>query len=222
MIQAQLDLAEFHKDLLEWWRRNGRNFPWRNTGKPYQVLISEILLHRTRAEQVRQVYEELMDRFPTVRDLARSDPKEVKHILQTLGLHWRSRLLLKMSREIYQKHAGVVPSSVQDLESLPGVGSYIASAVKCFAFGEAVPLLDTNTLRILGRLFGMKVTDSSRRGRMFRQIYQNLIDTGHPREFNYAMIDLGALVCTPRNPKCKVCPLSNHCGYGRARLRMVK
>lgn len=218
----QIDLDKFHRDLLNWWRRNGRKFPWRNTNNPYHILISEILLHRTRADQARSVYERLISRFPTVQDLALSDPEEIKRILYPLGLHWRSTLLLKMSREIYQKYSGVIPSSSRELESLPGVGSYIASAVKCFAFGEPVPLLDTNTLRILGRFFGIRVTDSSRRTEKFRKLYQSLMDAEHPREFNYAMIDLGALICTPKNPRCSECPLKNQCNYNRARMMMVK
>ena len=221
VMQVQLDLDELHRSLLEWWHKNGRSFPWRNTNNPYHILISEILLHRTRADQARRVYEELIGRFPTVRELALSDPEEVMRILYPLGLHWRGRLLLKMAREIHQKYSGVIPSSPDELESLPGVGKYIASAVRCFAFNESVPLLDTNTLRILGRLFGIKVTDSSRRKEYFIKLYMSLMDKKHPREFNYAMIDLGALVCTPKKPRCGECPLLNHCIYGMRR-RVIK
>ena len=221
-LQVQLDLKKLHRNLLEWWYKNGRRFPWRNTTNPYHILISEILLHRTRADQARKVYDELIRRFPTVQDLALSDPEEVMRILYPLGLHWRGRLLLKMAREIYQKYSGKIPSSPSELESLPGVGKYIASAVRCFAFNEPVPLLDTNTLRILGRLFGIKVTDSSRRKKYFLKLYTDLMDKRHPREFNYAMIDLGALVCTPKNPRCGECPLLSHCKYGTTQLVVKK
>jgi len=214
-MAPHLDAEKFRESLLNWWKENGRSFPWRDTRNPYHILISEILLHRTRADQVVPVYKEFIRAFPTVRDLASARSEDVMRILRPLGLFWRSKLIVRMANIIVTKFHGKIPYTKEDLESLPGVNHYIASAVRCFAWGKAEPLLDTNTVRILGRIFGLKVTDSSRRSKRFRQLYQDLIDMKHPREFNYAMIDLGALICTPKNPRCAACPVNQQCSHGR-------
>ncbi len=203
----------FRQKLLEWWRENQRVFPWRTTTDPYRILVSEVLLHRTRAGQVATLYQEFFGRFPTIADLAESPLDDVKRLLQSLGLRWRTELLHRMAAEIMEKHGGRIPSQREVLESLPGVSHYIASAVRCFAFGFPEVLLDTNTVRILGRVFGLRVTEGSRRSRRFRELYGSLLDRERPREFNYAMIDLGALVCTARNPRHSVCPFLKICKY---------
>jgi A/G-specific adenine glycosylase len=214
-MALQLDAEKFRESLLKWWKENGRNFPWRNTRNPYHILISEILLHRTRANQVVPVYKKFIKAFPTVQDLANANPEDVRRILRPLGLFWRNELISRMAHMIMTKFHGEIPYAKEDLEALPGVSHYIAAAVRCFSWSEAEPLLDTNTIRILGRIFGVRVTDASRRNKRFRQLYHNLIDTKHPREFNYAMLDLGALICTPKNPRCTVCPVNPQCTYGR-------
>ncbi len=215
---TQIDFRRFSHELLNWWENNRREFAWRNTRDPYHILVSEILLHRTRAEQVVPAYREFIKRFPTIEHLSRAGRSDVQRILHSLGLHWRTELLYEMAGEIVRKRGGSIPSSTEELESLPGISHYIAAAVRSFAFGRSDVLLDTNTVRILGRVFGIKVTDNSRRSKHFRQLYESLIDTEHPREFNYAMIDLGALVCTPREPSCDICPVNNMCMYGINRL----
>jgi A/G-specific adenine glycosylase len=210
--------AEFATKLLNWWRDNKRTYPWRITRDPYRVLISEILLHRTRADQVVPVFNEFIHEFPTVVDLAKAKQAHVTRILRPLGLFWRNRLLIPLAREILSAHKGRIPSTKSDLESLPGVSNYIAAAVRCFAFGNAEALLDTNTVRILGRLFALTVNDSSRRNIEFVRIYSSLMNIEQPRYFNYAMIDLGALICTPRNPCCEICPANEVCSYGLSRI----
>lgn len=204
--------------LLAWWQKSKRKYPWRNTKNPYHILVSEVLLHRTRADQVVFSYKQLVQRFKNVKDLANATETEVERLLHPLGLHWRAKLLLKMARKITELYEGEIPSESEKLESLPGVSHYISSAVRCFAFGYPDVLLDTNTVRILGRLFGIKVTDGSRRSRQFRELYSQIIDKTHPREFNYAMIDLGALLCKPVNPRCNWCPLQDICKYGCSKI----
>jgi A/G-specific adenine glycosylase len=211
----QFDTEKFRENLLRWWKENGRSFPWRNTRNSYHILVSEILLHRTKADQVVPVYNRFIEAFPTVRDLASAKSEDVKRLLRPLGLFWRNELISRMAQEIVTRFHGEIPSAKQDLESLPGVSHYIAAAIRCFGRGDAEPLLDTNTVRIIGRVFGVRVTDASRRNNRFRQLYRALIDSVYPREFNYAMIDLGALICTPKNPKCTVCPVNRHCTFGR-------
>ncbi len=212
-ISDILKSGDFAKNLLEWWKNNQRDFPWRRTRNPYKILVSEILLHRTRANQVTPLYIEFLERFPTMAALSRANVENVKRTLHSLGLSWRTELLHKMAIQIIKKHGSKIPSRREELEALPGVGHYIASAVRCFSYGYPEILLDTNTVRILSRIFGIEKTDSSRRSKQFREIYESLIDQEHPRNFNYAMIDLGALVCRPRKPVCHTCPLAKFCMY---------
>lgn len=199
------------KKLLSWWRKNKRDFPWRNTRDSYPILISEVLLHRTKAEQVVKVYTKFLQQFPSIRYLVQAKESEIKRILYPLGLHWRTRLLRGMAKEIYDRYGGNIPSGKEKLESLLGISDYIASAVRCFAFEYPDVLLDTNTVRVVGRVFGLEITDGSRRSKKFREILETLIDKKHPREFNWAMIDLAALVCTPKNPNHLACPLNDIC-----------
>ena len=217
-----IDPHVFGNQLLKWWKRNARIFPWRTTKDPYNVLLSEVLLHRTRANQVVPVYEEFLKKFPSIGPLSQANGKEVMALIRSLGLYWRARLLLDMTTEIVRKHHGRVPSSKEELEALPGISDYISSAVRCFAFDQPEILLDTNTVRIVGRVFGVKMTDSSRRTRKFREMYRSLLDNNRPREFNYAMIDLGALICSPRNPECEICPVNDMCSYGATRIGRAK
>jgi A/G-specific adenine glycosylase len=208
---------EFGKKLLDWFKENQRRFPWREVGNPYYVLASEILLHRTKAGQVLPVYSEFIKRFPTIERLSSAPFDDVRQAVYSLGLNWRTERLHQMAREIVTKYNGKIPFGREELESLPGVSHYIASAVRCFAFGYSEVLLDTNTVRILGRVFGVEVTDGSRRSTRFSELYKLIIEKEHAREFNYAMIDLGALVCTPRDPQCRICPVIEMCVYGRFR-----
>jgi len=202
------------KELLNWWAKNKRIFPWRETRNPYNVLMSEVLLHRTKAKQVVSIYEEFVAKFPTIADLSNANLDEVTRLLLPLGLHWRVKLLHQMAALIVQEYKGKIPSSKRELESLPGIGHYISSAVRCFTFGYPEPLLDANTVRILGRIFGVQVTDGSRRKKSFQELAQSILDRDNPREFNYALIDLGALVCKPKKPLCPACPLNQMCQLG--------
>ena len=212
-----IDHLEFRERLLAWWYKNRRQFPWRQTQDPYHILISEVLLHRTRADQVIPVYTEFLKRFPYVEKLACAAEEQIERVLYPLGLHWRSRLVRSMAQQIVSRYHGRIIADVQELKTLPGVGDYIASAVVSFAFGHPEVLLDTNTVRVLGRILGMKITDASRRKRYMRTVYRSILDEQHPREFNYAMIDLGALICRPQNPRCQECPLMQMCIHGSSR-----
>jgi len=205
---------EFSEQLLRWWSHNKRNYPWRRTRDPYCILIAEVLLHRTRADQVAPVYTRLISQFPEITSLAHASKDEIEELLQPLGLHWRVKLLFSMVKQVIQKYGGKIPSDKDQLESLPGVSHYIASAVRCFGLALPDPILDTNTVRIVGRVFGIPVSDSSRRNKKFRELYQSLMDVKRPREFNFAMIDLAALLCKPTNPVCYQCPVRNKCRHG--------
>ena len=204
----------FRKRLLEWWESGKRNYPWRETRNPYDILIAEVLLHRTRADQVVPVYQQFLQQYPSVSDVARASAGAIGKIIKPLGLHWRIELLHDMARELHERFGGKIPQDREGLESLPGISHYIATAVRCFAFGYPDALLDTNTVRISGRLFGLQVNDGSRRNKSFRVLLENLVDPGNPRDSNYALLDLGALICRSRNPLCPECPVSGFCRYG--------
>jgi len=204
--------VEFRNKLIKWWKFYGRKFPWRETEDPYKILVAEVLLHRTRAEQVVPVYSAFISEFPDIFSLAKSSKDKVMKLIYPLGLRWRAELLYEMAIEIMRR-GGRIKADKNWLCSLPGVSDYIASAVMSFAFNKPEPILDTNTVRIIGRLTGMRVRDSSRRSRKFREIYLYLMDRKTPRVFNMAMIDLGALVCRARTPLCDRCPLKNWCAY---------
>lgn len=206
--------THFVEKLLEWWKENKREFPWRKTKDPYQILVAEVLLHRTKADQVLPIYSKFIEKFPTVKELAHATLEDVKKVLHPLGLHWRTRELHQMAIVIMQKYNGKIPHEREKLESLPGVSRYIASAVRCFAFNYPEIMLDTNIVRILGRIFEVKVTDSSRRSKHFIELYKSVANNNNTRELNLALIDLGALICKPKNPMCKICPIMQICAYG--------
>lgn len=201
----------FRKSVLEWGKENLLNYPWRETRDPYKILIAEIMLHRTRAEQVVPVYKRFVDRFPDINSLRRADQAEIESILRPLGLKWRIRMLINLVRELEERYGLEIPDNYDDLVSLPGVSDYIASAVLCFAHNRPEPIIDTNTVRIVGRFFGISVNDSTRRKKSFRDFVQVLVPKSNPRLFNYSFIDLGKLVCKSRNPECSKCPLVAKC-----------
>lgn len=216
-----VESSDLAKKLLEWWGKNKRVFPWRETRDPYCVIVGEILLHRTKANQVVPVYNKFVEKLPTIIALVNASFAEVRETVYSLGLLWRTEALYEMAKDIVTKFEGEIPVEREKLESLPGISHYIASAVRCFAFGYPEVLLDTNTVRILGRVFGIKVSDCSRRNRNFQKLYESILDKENARDFNYAMLDLGALVCIPGEPLCNKCPLIRMCVYGSSRLGKI-
>jgi len=200
--------------LLEWGRDNLRSYPWRETRDPYRILLAEVLLHRTRAIQVVPIYHRVLERYPTVYALAAARLEDLADLLRSLGLHWRVPLLHRMAREVVNRFGGTVPGNVDMLRTLPGVGLYIAAATACFAFDQPVPILDTNTVRVLSRLFRLDVQESSRKSRKFHTVMAQLLDRDQPRLFNLGLLDLAALICVPAMPACHRCPLQSSCLYG--------
>ena len=212
-IAYDVNRIDFAKNLLNWWTKNKRDFPWRSSKDPYKILVAEVLLHRTRAEQVVPVYLNFISLFPTVSALSKAQLRQVKDVVYELGLHWRTEFLYDMASEIMCRFEGKIPQNKDELKSLPGVSDYIASAFRCFAFNSPDPLLDVNIVRILGRVFGLKISDSSRRSSHLKILYETTGSKDNPRNFAFAMIDLGALVCLPSKPLCGICPVSGMCTY---------
>lgn len=211
------ELTALQQALLTWGRLHFRSFPWRGTDNPYHILLAEVFLHRTQVHQAERVYRQVIEQYPRPIDLLSAPRQEVLSHLYSLGLRWRIDLLLDMVQEIQEKYHGEVPRERTALLSLPGVSAYIAGAVRCFAWNEPEVLLDTNTVRITGRLLGWEVKDSSRRSRRFRQALETLLDRENPRAFNYALLDLAHLVCLKKQqPRCAECPLKHYCAFALA------
>lgn len=206
-----------HKRVVAWFKKSGRCFPWRSpSATDYERLVTEILLQQTSARNVASQYQAFFSRFPSWESLARTGEDAVSEQLRPLGL-WRRRAssLRKLATTIC-KRDGVLPSSREEIERLPGVGQYIASAVMLFELGLPEPLLDVNMARVLERYFGYRTKADIRYDRFLQGAARACIDGGSPAEANWGLLDLGAMVCRPRNPRCKQCPLKQGCYYRSA------
>jgi len=208
-------IKKIQRELLRWGEKNVRSYPWRNTRDPYRIIVAEVMLHRTRADQVKKLYDKFIEKFPDFSSIVMAGQDRIESELRSLGLLWRSDLLYRMAREVVEKYGGVLPMNKNELMKLPGVGDYIASAVLCSGYNIPEPVLDTNTVRVIGRIFGIEVTDSSRRSKKFEKIMRDLIDCGEPRKFFLSIIDFAALICSANNPKCDVCFLTDICCFYR-------
>ena len=207
--------SSFRDDLVRWFRHNRRDFPWRRRSlSPWQILLLEMCLHRTKAEQVARVADELLSLGETP-DSFIDNSKKLAPVLASLGLHWRSANLVSAAEFIRDRLAGEVPDNWQELTAIPGVGDYIASAVLCFAFERSSVLMDTNTVRIARRVLGSSDQPS---WRLRLALHELAGHRGADVQWNQALLDLGALVCTARAPKCEVCPVHASCATGTAQV----
>jgi A/G-specific adenine glycosylase len=206
----------FRYQIQEWWKNNRRDFPWRVPTRPYNWLMAELMLRRTRASQVVPVYEAFMQKFPTPEDLSAADDGEVIEMLRPLGLAWRVPAFKQLASRIVMEHGGQVPSDRGALLALPGVGDYVAEAVRCFGFGEAVAIVDANTVRVSARYFGFEFDPESRRNKEVRAAVAQLLDATRPAESNLALLDFAATICQPLRPLCESCPVAPRCAWRQA------
>ncbi len=213
-------LSSVAQKLINWWKNNGRKFPWRETYDTYRIFVAEILLHRTRAENVAEVYERFLERFPDVTALATASFTDVDEVIGKLGLRWRSIMLLDAATRILVQFNGSVPTEKEVLMKLPGVGEYIASAVVIFSSGKYLPLLDTNIVRVISRYLNMPSSDGSRRSEKYRKSVTNFVDLEDVRNSYFSIIDLAALVCKVSTPKCQVCPIRDTCKFAGSSSRV--
>lgn len=207
-----IETAWLRRRVLSWFRENGRDFPWRRTSDPYAVLIAEVLLQRTRADLVEPLYELFLVQYPDGETLSRADPCDVVELLRPLGFLHRSARLPALGLALMNDHRGRVPCRKSSLLALPGVGQYAANAVLTIALRQPEPLLDPNVVRVVERLYSR----SSLRARprddaSLWQFVGELLPPRAAREFNLGLVDLGAIVCRPRRPRCPVCPLRQRC-----------
>lgn len=198
--------------LLNWYQEHARCLPWREHPTPYQVWISEVMLQQTRVETVIPYYERWMECFPTLSSLAHSSQQEVLAMWEGLGYYSRARNLHRAAQIVMYEHGGELPKKVGLLRNLPGIGRYTAGAIASIAFGLDEPVLDGNIRRVLTRVFDIRQPAGSKEGeeRLWELASANL-PQGQAGKFNQALMDLGALICTPRQPKCSNCPLNCFC-----------
>jgi A/G-specific adenine glycosylase len=198
--------------LLRWFTKAQRDLPWRRTRDSYLIWLSEVMLQQTRVETVIPYYERFVDRFPTVDDLAAADVDDVLALWAGLGYYGRARSLHRAARQIVSQHGGTVPKTLHELQALPGVGRYTAGAVASIAYGVRAPVLDGNVERVLCRLFAVSGNPKggSTRKRLWT-IAEALLPRTRPGDLNQALMELGATVCTPREPLCGQCPVRVMC-----------
>lgn len=214
----------FTRTLLDWYAEYGRDLPWRRTRDPYAIWLSEIILQQTRIAQGQAYWERFMARFPSVEQLAAADEDEVLRLWEGLGYYSRGRNLLAAARQIVAR--GSFPDTLEEIRALKGVGDYTAAAIASFAFGIPAAVVDGNVYRVLARCFGIATpVGSTAAKKEFTALAQALLSEKRPGDFNQAMMDFGAIQCTPASPACLSCPLSERCEAlrtGRTALLPVK
>jgi A/G-specific adenine glycosylase len=212
MRQFALEITEFRTLLVAWYKNEGRRLPWRETADPYRILVSELMLQQTQVTTVLGYYRRWLDKFPTLSTLAAADEQEVLRAWQGLGYYNRARHLHRCARELVERGGGKLPENVADLVRLPGIGRYTAGAIVSFAFNKPAPILDANVTRVLARLINLQASIDSLAGRgTLWEIAENLVKDGDARLVNSAIMELGALLCLPRNPRCVLCPVRTFC-----------
>jgi A/G-specific adenine glycosylase len=200
------------RKLGRWYDANARDLPWRRTADPYRIWLSEVVLQQTRVQQGLPYYHRLVEAFPDVCTLARAEEAEVLRLWKGLGYYRRARHLHRAAQTVCFERDGQFPQTLEGLESLPGVGAYTAAAIASFAFGMPAAVVDGNVLRVVARLTGSErpVNEAGQQAQ-YRRWAEQLLDREAPGRHNQAMMELGALVCTPRDPQCEACPVSSHC-----------
>jgi len=208
----------FRSRLLTWYRRHGRDLPWRKTDDPYHILVSEIMLQQTQVDRVLPKYAEWLDKYPSLGALAAAPEDDVTRTWYPLGYNIRPRRLQTIAREAVARYGGRLPRDEETLLSFKGIGAYTAGAIRSFAFGERAAILDTNVARVLLRVF-VGAGDPKRHA-MKRHLWiisETLVPTRRVFDFNQALMDFGAMVCVARNPKCLICPMARNCKAMRQR-----
>lgn len=207
------DIRIFRNKIVRWFNRNKRTYPWRETRDPFRVLMAEMMLRRTKADQVKTVYDKLFKEYPDVEALNKAGNKKMGKILYPLGLKWRTPAFGMVVREVREKYGGRIPETREELKSLPGVGEYVAGAVLSVAYSKKEWIVDSNIVRVFKRYFGIKTSKEGRRDSHVIQMAKVYSSGRNPRKANLAILDFTALVCTPQNPKCSLCPLDVLCHH---------
>ena len=198
--------------LLSWFDQHRRDLPWRRTSDPYQIWVSEIMLQQTQVATVIPYFERFIARFPTVSALAQAEEGDVLRLWEGLGYYRRARQLHRAAHVVVEQHGGVFPRSLEAVGQLPGIGRYTAGAIVSIAFDTAAPIVEANTVRLFSRLIGYRDDPTTAAGRqLLWRVAEDMLPKSRCGSFNQALMELGSLVCTPRNPGCEQCPLSALC-----------
>ena len=202
----------FRRRLLRWYDRNGRDLPWRRTRDPYRILVSEVMLQQTQVDRVQPKYEEWLERFPTMESLAAATRGQATTVWRPLGYNIRPKRLHAIAREVVSDYGGHLPPDTETLRSFKGLGPYTVGAVQSFAFEKRVPIVDTNVARLLLRVFvGANKLDGHATRRHAWELSAAVLPRLRVFDFNQALMDFGAMVCTPRKPRCRQCPMRRDC-----------
>jgi A/G-specific adenine glycosylase len=207
-----LSKQDFNKRLLAWYDENKRSMPWRDCDDPYKTWVSEIMLQQTRVEQAIPYFHRFMERFPTVDELAAADQQEVLKIWEGLGYYSRARNMHHAAKTVVKTYDGNIPDTEKEIRALKGIGPYTAAAVLSIAYSKAYAVVDGNVLRVLTRYLGIEDDIRSQQTKnVIQDAADDLLDTERPGDFNQAMMELGATICTPSKPDCINCPISSEC-----------
>lgn len=202
---------DLHTAILDWYAVSARDLPWRRTHNPYAILVSEMMLQQTQVDRVLPKYQAFLERYPDFATLAAASTAEVIRAWQGLGYNLRAVRLQRIARQVMEQHGGSLPDTVPALLSLDGIGRYTASAVACFAFGRAEPVLDTNVRRVLGRIqLGPEGPKTATPATLW-ELAERALPTADAYNWNQALMDLGARVCLESNPMCLLCPARPWC-----------
>ncbi len=209
-IKPLVEPSEITAGILQWYEKFKRDLPWRKTADPYKIWLSEIILQQTRVNQGMPYYHKFIELFPEIYALANASEREVLKAWEGLGYYSRARNLHRCAKIICEKHNGIFPKTYKKLLDLPGIGPYTAAAIASFCYNEPVAVVDGNVFRVLARLY-MIDKDIRVHQKYFRDIAQQIIPEDTPGKFNQAIMEFGALQCTPQSPNCLICPLQTHC-----------
>lgn len=213
VIPSRKEIAVFRRKIMSWFKKNGRFYPWRQTEDPFRILIAEMMLRRTRADQVKPVYERFFNEFPCVESVADADEQKIEQILHPLGLKWRVPALRLVAGELRDKYNCRVPERREELEKLPGVGQYVAGAVLSIGYGKKEWIVDSNIVRLFRRYFGIRTSKEGRRDKPVIDMAKVYVSCKNPGKANLALIDFASLVCRPHKPACNSCCLAENCFY---------
>jgi A/G-specific adenine glycosylase len=214
---ALTNSADFRRGLLRWFRRHGRDLPWRRTRDPYHVIVSEFMLQQTQVSRVESYYQRFLERYPTIESLASAPAAMVRESWDGLGYYRRATHLHRLAQEVVRDRAGVIPADPAELCRLPGVGRYTAGAVASFAFERSAPAVDTNVARVLRRAFHPRERRPGLGGRLWQTAERIVPKRGKSAwTFNQAIMELGALICTARVAHCDICPVRHACATGKS------
>jgi A/G-specific adenine glycosylase len=206
-------ISQFQKRILRWFNINQRKLPWRATKNPYHIWVAEVMLQQTQVKKVLEYYQKFIDQFPDVQSLAKADLQQVLKAWEGMGYYARARSLHKAAQLILKEKGGIIPKTYHDFKKMPGAGEYITAAVLSQAFNALHTVVDGNVKRVLSRVFLIdKPVNLSSSRTIFKEQADLLLDQSEPGDFNQAIMELGAIICRPKNPKCHDCPITSFCG----------